>query len=90
MLTIASNLYNTSPEDLIPQSGGHANAVFQFPLMQATQVFPGGEVPDGKKFGILRIGVEDCPYNQTMGMLEWVNFLAHQGAPVSAPLRFDQ
>ena len=87
LLTIASNLYDTSPEELIPLSGGHYNAVFQFPLIQATQVLPAGEVPDSKKFGILRIGVEDCPYNQTMGMLEWVNFLSHQGAPVSAPLR---
>ena len=73
MLTIASNLYNTSPEELIPQSGGHYNAVYQFPI--------------GNKFAILRIGVQDCHYNQTMGMLEWVNFLSHQGAPVSAPLR---
>ncbi len=72
LLTIASNLYNTSPEELVPLSGGHYNAVYQFPA--------------GNKSAILRIGVQDCPYNQTMGMLEWVKYLAEQHAPVSAPL----
>lgn len=73
LLTIASTLYNTSPEALVPLSGGHYNAVYQF--------------PSDEKFAILRIGVQDCPYNQTMGMLEWVNYLAQQHAPVSAPVR---
>jgi len=72
LISSACNLYNTSPDELTPLSGGHYNAVYQFPT--------------GDKSAILRIGVEDCPVNQTLGMLEWVNYLAKQGAPVSAPL----
>lgn len=72
LLETACNLYNTSPELLIPLSGGHANAVYQFPL--------------GEKSAILRIGVEDCPREQTLGMLEWVKFLSDEGAPVTVPL----
>ncbi len=72
LLTLACNLYNTSLEELVPLSGGNYNSVYQF--------------PQGEKIAILRIGVEDCPVNQTLSMLEWVNFLALHGAPVSAPL----
>jgi len=72
LLSSACGLYNTSPDLLIPLSGGHTNAVYQFPL--------------GKKSAILRIGVEDCPREQTLGMLEWVRFLSDEGAPVTAPL----
>jgi Ser/Thr protein kinase RdoA (MazF antagonist) len=72
LLSSACTLYNTTPDELIPLSGGHYNAVYQFPL--------------GDKFAILRIGIEDCPVNQTLGMLEWVNYLVQQGAPVSAPI----
>ncbi len=72
ILTLACNLYNTSPEELIPLSGGHYNAVYQF--------------PQNDKFAILRIGQEDCPSNQTLGMLEWVRFLSTQGAPVTPPV----
>jgi Ser/Thr protein kinase RdoA (MazF antagonist) len=72
LLSLACNLYNTSPAELIPLSGGHYNAVYQFPV--------------GDKSAILRIGVEDCPTNQTLGMLKWVSYLAQQGAPVTAPL----
>jgi Ser/Thr protein kinase RdoA (MazF antagonist) len=71
LLSSACALYNTSADELIPLSGGHYNAVYQF--------------PHGDKSAILRIGVEDCPVNQTLGMLEWVNFLALHRAPVSAP-----
>jgi amicoumacin kinase len=87
LLKIACNLYNTSPDELIPQSGGHTNAVYQFPLTPTSQPSRSGEVIDGDQYGILRIGAEDCPFNQTMGMLEWVSYLAQHGAPVSAPLR---
>ncbi len=72
LLASACTLYNTSPDDLIPLSGGHYNAVYQF--------------PNGEKQAILRIGVEDCPREQTLGMLEWVRFLSDEGAPVTAPL----
>jgi Ser/Thr protein kinase RdoA (MazF antagonist) len=71
LLSSACSLYSTSPEELLPLSGGHYNAVYQF--------------AQGDKTAILRIGVEDCPVDQTLGMLEWVNFLNHHGAPVSAP-----
>ena len=71
LLSSACTLYNTSPDELLPLSGGHYNSVYQF--------------PQGDKTAILRIGVEDCPINQTLGMLEWVNFLSLHGAPVSAP-----
>ena len=72
LLEFACTLYNTSPEELLPLSGGHYNAVYQF--------------PQGDKYAILRIGVEDCPINQTLGMLEWVRFLSNKGAPVTAPV----
>ncbi len=35
---------------------------------------------------MLRIGVEDCPTEQTLGMLEWVRFLSENGAPVAEPI----
>ena len=72
LLSLACTLYNTSPDVLIPLSGGHTNAVYQF--------------PNGEKSAILRIGVEDCPREQTLGMLEWVRFLSKEGVPVTAPL----
>jgi len=72
LLSSACSLYSTSPDLLIPLSGGHYNAVYQFPL--------------GEKSAILRIGFEDCPREQTLGMLEWVKFLSDEGAPVTAPL----
>jgi Ser/Thr protein kinase RdoA (MazF antagonist) len=72
LLFSACTLYNTAPDLLIPLSGGHTNAVYQFPL--------------GKQSAILRIGVEDCPREQTLGMLEWVRFLSDEGAPVTVPL----
>jgi amicoumacin kinase len=86
LLSIACTLYNTSPNELIPLSGGHYNAVYQFPLHHSSQVAETIEVPVQDKFAILRIGVEDCPVNQTWGMLEWVNYLAQNGAPVSVPI----
>jgi amicoumacin kinase len=72
LISLACNLYNTSPDELVALSGGHFNAVYQF--------------PSGDKHAILRIGVEDCPREQTLGMLEWVRFLSDEGAPVTAPL----
>lgn len=72
LLNSACSLYNTSPDEVISLSGDHYNAVYQY--------------PQDKKFAILRIGVEDCPVNQTLGMLDWVKFLSIHGAPVSAPV----
>lgn len=76
LLTFACKLYHTTPAQLIPLSGGHYNAVYQFPGSSGT--------------AILRIGLEDCPPAQTLAMLEWVSFLAANGAPVSAPIYSDQ
>jgi Ser/Thr protein kinase RdoA (MazF antagonist) len=74
LLDLACKLYDTSPEKLIPLTGGHYNAVYEFPAgIDATS-------------GILRIGVEEDPADQTLGMLEWVGFLSEQGAPVTAPV----
>jgi Ser/Thr protein kinase RdoA (MazF antagonist) len=72
LLESACTLFNTSPEELNPLSGGHYNAVYQFPY--------------GDGSAILRIGVEDCPIHQTLGMLEWVRFLYLKGANVPAPV----
>jgi Ser/Thr protein kinase RdoA (MazF antagonist) len=74
LLSSACKLYGTSPEKLILLTGGHYNAVYEFP------------VDNAGNSGILRIGVEDCLAEQTLGMLEWVCFLSEQGAPVVAPL----
>jgi Ser/Thr protein kinase RdoA (MazF antagonist) len=86
LLALACTLYNTSPEELIPLSGGHYNAVYQFPRHQTSHISETGGIPKGDKFAILRIGVEDCPFNQTLGMLEWADYLAKQDAPVAQPL----
>jgi Ser/Thr protein kinase RdoA (MazF antagonist) len=75
LLDLACKRYGASPEQLIPLSGGHFNAVYEF------------SVGTMGSSGILRIGIEDCPTEQTLGMLEWVNFLRAQGAPVSGPLK---
>jgi amicoumacin kinase len=92
LLSFACQLYSTSPDVLVPLSGGNSNAVYKFPLHQTahnqtSQVSKtckvSGEV---SKFGVLRIGVEDCPPEQTLGMLEWVRFLSDKGAPVTVPL----
>jgi len=75
LLDAVCKLYSASPDELIPLTGGHFNAVYEFSagIMGSSS--------------ILRIGVEDCPTEQTLGMLEWVNFLREQGAPVSGPLK---
>lgn len=86
LIAAACRLYATSPNLLTPLSGGHYNAVYQFPLEPLSQVEGTGEGSAKSKTVILRIGVEDCPVEQTLGMLDWVNFLANHGAPVAAPL----
>jgi Ser/Thr protein kinase RdoA (MazF antagonist) len=83
LLSSACQLYSTTPDLLIPLSGGYTNAVYRFPLPQTWQVLGTCQV---SKYGVLRIGVEDCPPDQTLGMLEWVHFLSNEGAPVTAPL----
>jgi Ser/Thr protein kinase RdoA (MazF antagonist) len=85
LLLSACNLYKTSPDELIPLSGGHYNAVYQFPVHQTSQIVESDEIIDGDTFAILRIGVEDCPISQTLSILEWVRFLKREGAPVAAP-----
>lgn len=72
LLESACRLYQTLPGDLKPLHGGHYNAVYEFRRASG--------------YAILRIGVEDCPKDQTLGMLDWVQFLSQNGAPVSAPL----
>jgi Ser/Thr protein kinase RdoA (MazF antagonist) len=84
LLSQACSLYHTAPEQLIPQSGGHYNAVYSFPVHQSYQVSENWQVTSEN--AILRIGQQDCPVEQTLGMLEWVSFLAQNGAPVSPPL----
>ncbi len=84
LLSITCRLYNTAPDRLTPLSGGHYNAVYEFPLPEGCSHSRTGE---GCRSGILRIGVEDCSPNQTQAMLEWVEYLAKNGAPVAAPLR---
>ncbi len=74
LLSQACKIYNTSPKQLIQLSGGHYNAVYQFPLTKT------------RKYGILRIGVEDCPPEQTLSMLDWVRYLSMHGAPVAKPI----
>jgi Ser/Thr protein kinase RdoA (MazF antagonist) len=83
LLSSACQLYTTSPDLLIPLSGGNSNAVYKFPIQDRWQV---SETCQVSKHGVLRIGVEDCPAEQTLGMLEWVRFLSNEGAPVTAPL----
>ena len=83
LLSIACQLYATSPDLLIPLSGGHYNAVYKYPLQKTSQDTTTSVAMD---FGVLRIGVQDCPIEQTLGMLEWARFLNEHGAPVTAPL----
>lgn len=72
LLERACQLYLTSPDQLIPLSGGHFNAVYQYAF--------------GEKFAILRIGVEDCPRQQTLSMLDFMRYLSQENAPVARPL----
>ncbi len=81
LLSHACSLYGTTPTDLTPLSGGHFNAVYKFPFHPTSQ---------HSTYGVLRIGVEDCPPELTLGMLEWVDFLAREGAPVASPLASTQ
>ena len=83
LLASACLLFSTSPDLLVSLSGGHYNAVYKFPLSQTPQVT---ESIEAGKYAVLRIGVEDCPPEQTLGMLEWVRFLSEHGAPVASPL----
>ncbi len=84
ILLQACLLFDTSPEKLTPLSGGHYNAVYEFPVPKAS---PLAGASGGCRTGILRIGAEDCRPNQTQAMLDWVDYLAKNGAPVTAPLR---
>lgn len=72
LLHLACSLYNTSSYRLTPLSGGHYNAVYQYPTSTGA--------------AILRIGLEDCPFEQTRAMLDWVNYLVQHRAPVSVPV----
>lgn len=83
LLKRACSFYQTSVDKLVTLSGGYYNAVYQFPLEQHLRVANNDE---DSYHGILRIGIEDCPAEQTLGMLEWVRFLSEHGAPVTPPL----
>jgi Ser/Thr protein kinase RdoA (MazF antagonist) len=83
LLEQACRLYHTSPKRLSQLTGGHSNAVYRYPLHKG----PGENAPGkARKCGVLRLGVEDCPADQTREMLEWVDYLNANGAPVSAPI----
>jgi len=81
LLAQACKLYQTTPSRLTTLSGGHYNAVYRFTQVRTSQVDPSRT---NFNSGVLRIGLEDCPPEQTLGMLEWIRYLAEQGAPVSA------
>lgn len=81
LLEQACSLYLTSVEKLEPLSGGYYNAVYRFPL--DPNASNNNEVPG---YGVLRIGIEDCPAEQTQGMLEWVRYLGKHGASVTMPI----
>jgi Ser/Thr protein kinase RdoA (MazF antagonist) len=80
----ACRLYQTSPDQLVPLSGGHYNAVYRFPLVKEA---PADTPGDLAKYGILRMWAEEESPEQTLEMLEWVRFLSEQGAPVAAPIQ---
>jgi Ser/Thr protein kinase RdoA (MazF antagonist) len=84
LLIKACRLYHTSPDQLTLLSGGHYNAVYRFPLVRSSKP---GVARSRSKYGVFRIGVEDCPPEQTLEMLEWVQFLSENQAPVAAPIR---
>lgn len=79
----ACKLFQTSPDQLVSLSGGHSNAVYRYPLARASRPKTTRRQVTS---GVLRVGVEDCPTEHTLGMLEWVRFLSEHGAPVTAPL----
>jgi Ser/Thr protein kinase RdoA (MazF antagonist) len=87
LLSMACNLYHTTPAELTPLSGGHFNAVYQFPFKNTAPIRETCQVSETWQvfnvYAILRIGVKDCPSEQTLGMLEWVSYLASHAAPVS-------
>ncbi len=86
LLSLACRLYNTSPDLLTPLSGGHYNAVYQYPLSQFSLPESVNESASEEKFGILRIGVEDCPPLQTLSMLHFMRYLSQAGASVVSPI----
>ena len=81
LLALACHLYRTAPEFATPLAGGHYNVTYRFPLPWTP-----AESEEGVPYGVLRIGEEDCPAMQTLGMLEWARFMSEHGAPVAAPL----
>ena len=88
LLSMACHLYSTTPDLLVPLSGGHSNAVYKFPLDQTRidLISQASATCEVSKNAVLRIGVEDCPPEQTLSMLDWVRYLSEHGAPVVAPL----
>ncbi len=87
LLSRACRLYDTSTGSLSALSGGNYNATYRYPIAIKSGAVPGVLTSGAKeRHGVLRIGVEDCPIEQTLGMLEWVRFLSEQGAPVTAPI----
>ncbi len=68
--------------------GGNYNATYRFPIQKTAQTERvRNDLEDTRGYGVLRIGVEDCPVEQSQAMLEWVCFLAENAAPIAAPIR---
>jgi Ser/Thr protein kinase RdoA (MazF antagonist) len=89
LLANACSYYKTSPDQLTPLVGGYYNSVYRYPAIRSSEVYTGHEdrkTGEGIQYNVLRIGLVDCPVEQTLGMLDWVNHLSEQGAPVTAPI----
>ncbi len=72
LLEYAAQCYGAEANQLRPLEGGHYNAVYEF-------------TRDGRTI-ILRISPEDANLLQTVAMMDYVDFLAENGAPVARPL----
>ena len=74
LLTNAARLYQITPDQLTPLSGGHFTHVFQFTLDEQTYV--------------LRITPPnaDLDYTSMRACLEWMDYLARHGASIPRPV----
>jgi Ser/Thr protein kinase RdoA (MazF antagonist) len=87
LLASACRLYHTTAEQVTPLSGGNYNATYRYPIPELEQSkHRDKRACEATQYGVLRIGVEDCPPHQTLGMLELVRFLADNDVPVAAPI----
>jgi Ser/Thr protein kinase RdoA (MazF antagonist) len=87
LLAGACRLYQTTAGQVTPLSGGNYNATYRYPIPKLEQSkHRDKRACEATQYGVLCIGLEDCPGEQTLGMLEWVQFLSEYGAPVTAPI----